>query len=480
MNESTSSIQKTSTKQKISKRLIISVAVGTFVIVLFIIFRLPVVTGIYNFVGERAYADTKSMWFGMFSSSVFQGVIANAYDSQSSSTVYALGIQDRTEFLEKTKTSQESELLPEGYSSIVNGVSPSIKYSDNIITKKTNSTSEYKVVSSKELSKDPGTPAIEIVGTGTQQDILKNLKVSYDNAVQQSQTNTLLFSEQSTAVELATKMTEVYDVTFDLEDNKNNTVGTIYILYPICNIYISLPLEINEHQQYIIADSQKIGEYYCASQSDPNASPDVAGIAELSTCEDCWLAPIGKTQKLQADYAPEVISLAELNSEFFIGKEVYDDLKNLMADAKEAGHNIQITSAYRSYKDQVDTFEYWVNREITLFGVDRATAEMNANKYSARPGFSEHQLGTVVDLNSSDCDAFDGYCPSNENMWLWLNQNAYKYGFIRSYPLGKELLTGYVSEPWHYRWIGHDNAAEYKKLETSMVLIEWLRQNLHK
>jgi zinc D-Ala-D-Ala carboxypeptidase len=77
-----------------------------------------------------------------------------------------------------------------------------------------------------------------------------------------------------------------------------------------------------------------------------------------------------------------------------------------------------------------------------------------ADTYSARAGFSEHQTGLVLDLNTVDI-SFDNTNESN-----WLRDNSYKYGFIIRYPKGKENITGYTYEPWHIRYVGKNLAKE--------------------
>ena len=107
-------------------------------------------------------------------------------------------------------------------------------------------------------------------------------------------------------------------------------------------------------------------------------------------------------------------------------------LANLLAAAREAGHKIRINSAYRSYRDQARVFR-----------------TMKERGRAARPGHSEHQLGTAIDLKLPTTAAID-----------WLGEHAYEFGFALSYPPGKQRLTGYRPEPWHIRFVGNDVAAE--------------------
>ena len=108
--------------------------------------------------------------------------------------------------------------------------------------------------------------------------------------------------------------------------------------------------------------------------------------------------------------------------------------------ASNDGLNIYVVSGFRSYWDQ----NYIYNNYVAWDG------QYNADTYSARPGHSEHQTGLAFDLNWVS----DEFEYTSEG--IWLNNNAYKYGFILRYPKGKTYETGYIYEPWHYRYVGTD------------------------
>lgn len=125
---------------------------------------------------------------------------------------------------------------------------------------------------------------------------------------------------------------------------------------------------------------------------------------------------------------------------------VIDDLEAMRKAAKRAGAAIAVRSAYRSYQDQVATFAYWV----------RVSGRKAALKASARPGHSEHQLGTTIDFRSASSTK----APWDYRDWAttdpgaWMKANAWRYGFVMSYPKGKQSVTCYAYEPWHYRYVG--------------------------
>ena len=129
-------------------------------------------------------------------------------------------------------------------------------------------------------------------------------------------------------------------------------------------------------------------------------------------------------------------------------------LNKMFADAKaEKNLDMWVCSGFRSYTVQKNLYNSYVSRD----GVK------NADRYSARPGYSEHQTGLAFDINYAD-SRFTGTAQA-----VWLAENAHKYGFILRYPEGKESVTGYMYEPWHYRYIGVENA---EKIYASGLTLE--------
>jgi D-alanyl-D-alanine carboxypeptidase len=119
-------------------------------------------------------------------------------------------------------------------------------------------------------------------------------------------------------------------------------------------------------------------------------------------------------------------------------------LEQMFAGAAAAGYKLQISTAYRGYDYQKSLYDGYVS----------SAGQAAADQESARPGYSEHQTGLAVDIrnqaNTCSLEACFGTTPEGE----WLAANAYKYGFLLRYPQGKESITGYEYEPWHFRYIG--------------------------
>jgi D-alanyl-D-alanine carboxypeptidase len=139
-------------------------------------------------------------------------------------------------------------------------------------------------------------------------------------------------------------------------------------------------------------------------------------------------------------------------------QEAYDQLLKMISDANSQGIYITILSGYRSYEDQVETYDYWVS----IYG------EEYASTISAKPGYSEHQTGLAFDLgdaNNPYCDLEE--CFESTEAGIWLAQHAHEYGFIIRYPKGSEAITGYAYEPWHFRYVG-DIATDIYEQQTTL------------
>lgn len=120
------------------------------------------------------------------------------------------------------------------------------------------------------------------------------------------------------------------------------------------------------------------------------------------------------------------------------------------AAAAEGAGGMQIQSAYRSYPTQVAVYAGWV----------RTRGQVQADRQSARPGFSEHQTGLAVDISPVPLKCALAACFGQTPQGVWLAANAYRFGFLLRYPADKEPVTGYEYEPWHFRYIGIPLATE--------------------
>jgi len=165
---------------------------------------------------------------------------------------------------------------------------------------------------------------------------------------------------------------------------------------------------------------------------------------------------------------PDLVSTAEagLGGGGQVRRITLDDLTDLAGAAQADGTPVAVQSAYRSYSQQKATFDYWVS----IDGYEGAL------KVSARPGHSEHQLGLAIDFKSDD-----GGPPWDDADWAlspagaWMKANAWKYGWVLSYPKNDYAKVCYSYEPWHYRYVGRGLA---KRIHDSKLTIrEYLWAN---
>ena len=200
-------------------------------------------------------------------------------------------------------------------------------------------------------------------------------------------------------------------------------------------------------------------------------------ILQVTKSGDDLLVLVNKQYKLPSTYVPSDLTtfadwnvgisgktIATTNESLQLRSEAVSHLADLMAAASENNTPLKVISAYRSYATQQSTYQYWVDQN------GGNTDE--ADKISARPGHSQHQLGTAVDFSTYDGLKFDEF--TNTPAEIWLRQHAWEYGYALSYPPGAEEITGYSPESWHYRYIGVDNAASWHA--SNKILELWLRE----
>lgn len=178
-------------------------------------------------------------------------------------------------------------------------------------------------------------------------------------------------------------------------------------------------------------------------------------------CGDA-LAPLDKQHVLAADCVPPMVNLPaaiSIGPQQLTATTIAALQQMFGAAAKDGYPTFQVDSGYRSYETQVQAY----NGAVAQFGKDYA------DRTSALPGHSEHQLGTTADVCARGL-CLEDFIGTPEASWL--AQNSWKYGFIVSYPDGKEAITGYAAEPWHVRFVGKDVAEQVH--DSGLTLHEFL------
>ena len=175
---------------------------------------------------------------------------------------------------------------------------------------------------------------------------------------------------------------------------------------------------------------------------------------------------VNKYNYLTEDYVPsnlENISTTYARSGMQLVKEAKEAFETLSENAKKDGMNVIAMSSYRSYDYQVNLYNNYVVQD----------GKEAADKYSARPGYSEHQTGLAVDVYNLDLP-YTSFEETEE--FTWMQENAYKYGFILRFPKDKVDITGYQYESWHYRYVGKKVAKEIK--DNNLTLEEYIAKKV--
>ena len=262
-----------------------------------------------------------------------------------------------------------------------------------------------------------------------------------------------------------------------MDRNKNNkpiiigSIVSVVLLVLIAGVYIfkdelfsSKSVTESEEVTSDVAETQgKVDEEVAENQEQLDTEQpeqmieaDAAGYAIVTApvAEPTYIDGIlvaNKKYPLPQDYNPGE------------NKEAREAFEQMATDAKALGFDLVAFSGFRSYEYQTTLYNNYVNRD----------GKEEADRYSARPGHSEHQTGLAFDVGEN----------SQQDLWLtaefgetpagkWLADNAHKYGFILRYPEGKEDITGFMYESWHFRYLGVKKATDVKK--TGLTFEEYL------
>jgi len=174
----------------------------------------------------------------------------------------------------------------------------------------------------------------------------------------------------------------------------------------------------------------------------------------LTEPNSLWII-VNKQNGLPEKYVPDdlivpdvKLRLGKTEQQMQIRKIAHKDLKVMFAAAKKSNIDLVFGSGYRSGQLQRQFYQQYVVQD----------GKKNADRYSARPGFSEHQTGLSLDVVSPDGTCFLKQCWAETKEGKWVADHAHEYGFIVRFPKGQESITGYSYEPWHLRFVGRDLA----------------------
>ena len=171
---------------------------------------------------------------------------------------------------------------------------------------------------------------------------------------------------------------------------------------------------------------------------------------KIPVSEEWNLIVVNRWNELPEDYSVE---LTELSNGQKVDSRIYPYLQEMFNAARTEGIYPIVREGYRTAEEQQEILDDKIQTYINQ-GYSQSRAEKTAKEWVALPGTSEHQLGIALDINADKSKC------SNEDVYAWLAENAYKYGFILRYPPGKQEITGTSYEPWHYRYVGVEAAQE--------------------
>ncbi|MBQ9120964.1 MAG: M15 family metallopeptidase [Clostridia bacterium] len=224
----------------------------------------------------------------------------------------------------------------------------------------------------------------------------------------------------------------------------------------------------------------------------PEPLPELSFSADLSDYEsymnpgrgDEYLILVNRTHPV--GQAPAPVDLTELSGTRHDGRPVQKMLEcdamalqamflelealGYLDEVSKDGFTFSVTSGYRSYEYQASLFEIYKNQYMAG-GMTEEEALQRVSKTTALPGKSEHQTGLCVDMHDRLCATADF---DTSPVFAWLSENAWKFGFILRYPKGKETVTGYSYEPWHYRFVGRYHAEQMHR--SGLCLEEYIKR----
>lgn len=220
----------------------------------------------------------------------------------------------------------------------------------------------------------------------------------------------------------------------------------------------NLKTEIKESEEHVTEEEQELRRV-------------IDSLPEESSSEDSSLILVNNWNELPDDYE---VDLIEVEQDKLINSQIEEAYLSWNQAAREAGYNLFFASGYRSVERQERNYNYSINRFIDE-GYSREEAVDKTQDYIAIPNHSEHHTGLAVDIVDQEWIAQGrGLEPEydTQSSQQWLMETKTDFGFVLRYPEGKEEITGIQYEPWHFRYVGVENA-EFMA-ENNLVLEEYI------
>lgn len=233
-------------------------------------------------------------------------------------------------------------------------------------------------------------------------------------------------------------------------------------------IAISFVLLINlfgksdKNSSYTAAFSENSNEVSVFPESGNEAGESSENSPNYFQSNDWALILVNRDHPLPVDYTIDTVTLS--NGQI-VDARMYPYLQEMFDDMRAEGIYPEVVSGWRTCEKQQQLMEEKI-QEYAAEGYSYEDAKAKAEEWVALPGTSEHQLGLAVDINADGVNSY-GY-----EVYDWLLENSWKYGFVKRYPEDKTEITGIINEPWHYRYVGYDAAKEMT--EKNLCLEEYV------
>ena len=243
----------------------------------------------------------------------------------------------------------------------------------------------------------------------------------------------------------------------------------IVLVLTIVYKYITYKNEI----QASLETSVNVEELYNTSKIEEAEVIKEENKRDIDSYTSDWdLLLVNKKHEVPEGY---ILELEEVESGHQVDKRIAKSLEQMLSDARKEGLSPIICSSYRTNAKQQKLYNNKV-REYKRWGCSSEEAEELASYWVAIPGTGEHETGLAVDIVSRDYQILDEK-QEQTDVQKWLIDNSYKYGFALRYPTDKKDITMINYEPWHYRYVGVDNATYMKEHDMCLEeYIEYLKQ----
>ena len=318
----------------------------------------------------------------------------------------------------------------------------------------------------------------------TEQETVQETKTENAQAEQKSEMET---GEQETVQEVKTenaqaeqkneaedveekKIKEIKTEASEVEQEKAQETETNTTTQRKIIVFQKKPAKEEETEESISEEALKEAERLAKEEEERLAKEKAEAEAEarkLNTDVSTFTFLVNKEYVLSKKYVPELVEpnvnhcQAKGSHKRYMRAEAAEALEQMFAAAKADGYDLWVKTAYRSYQNQYDTYTW----TLKYRGVQEAVY------YHAVPGASEHQTGLAVDIVCKATNYDNNLSFEKTKEYAWLKENCYKYGFTLRYLEGKENITGYNYEPWHYRYVGVELATYL--MEHGMTLEEY-------